>query len=516
MNPHFITKTSALALICAAGPAFADVTPQEVWDDMVKSYGAFGIEVDGQISEDGATLTAEDIGFRVTIPEEMTDEDETATFELTSTGWQFVDNGDGTVSIVLPETTPISLRGTDKTGEAFNVSMELTGENQEYLVSGDPDDMTTEYSADRLTVKVVEAISKGEAVPGIDVVYNMHDVATKTVSTVGEMREIEYESSVASTDYTMDMVFPEQQKEDGSGPVEGSGGMMKAAGKYGTTAISASGRVPVDGFTQDFSNTISSGTNGRLTATLADASQTTEVVEAGQPLEYTTAYESAEMEAHIGEEGLHYGGTGTGLTMDVTAAQVPFPINFAAERFGFDALVPLLKSEEEQDYELGLELRDLTINEEIWSMFDPQARLPRDPATVSVNISGALTLMQNLVGSFASDTPPGLPNSLSLNALDVSLAGASLTGEGEMNFDNEDMQTYSGFAKPVGEASFELTGGNTLLDTLVAMGLVPEAQVMQGRMMLGAFAEQTGEDTLTSKFEFTEDGQILANGQRVK
>lgn len=516
MNQHFITRTSALALICAAGPAFADVTPQDVWDDMVKSYGAFGIEVDGQISEEGATLTAEDIVFRVTIPEDITDEDETATFELTSTGWQFVDNGDGTVSIVLPETTPIGMRGTDKTGEAFNISMELTGENQEYLVSGDPDNMTTEYSADRLTVKVIEAMAEGEAVPGIDVVYNMHDVATKTVSTVGEMREIEYESSVASTDYTMDMVLPEQQKEDGSGPVEGSGGMMKASGKYGATAMSASGSMPVDGFTQDFSKTISSGTNGSLTATLADVSQTTEVMESGQPLEYTTAYESAEMEARIGEDGLHYGGTGTGMRIDVTAAQIPFPINFAAETFGFDALVPLLQSEEEQDYELGLELRDLTINDEIWSIFDPQAQLPRDPATVSVNVSGALTLMQNLVESFESDTPPGLLNSLSLNALDISLAGASLTGEGGVTFDNEDMQTYPGFPKPVGEASFELQGGDTLLDTLVAMGLVPEAQAMQGRMMVGAFAEQAGDDTLTSKLEFTEDGQVLANGQRVR
>jgi len=62
-----------------------------------------------------------------------------------------------------------------------------------------------------------------------------------------------------------------------------------------------------------------------------------------------------------------------------------------------------------------------------------------------------------------------------------------------------------------------LTGGNTLLDTLVDMGLVPSEQAMGARMMLGVVARPgDGEDTLVSEIEVNEEGQIFANGQRIK
>ena len=62
-----------------------------------------------------------------------------------------------------------------------------------------------------------------------------------------------------------------------------------------------------------------------------------------------------------------------------------------------------------------------------------------------------------------------------------------------------------------------LSGGNTLLDTLVGMGLLPEEQAMGARLMSGLFARPgDGPDTLVSTIEMKEDGSILANGQRIK
>ena len=51
-----------------------------------------------------------------------------------------------------------------------------------------------------------------------------------------------------------------------------------------------------------------------------------------------------------------------------------------------------------------------------------------------------------------------------------------------------DLTTFDGMPRPEGALDLELTGGNTLLDTLVAMGLLPEEQAMGARMMLGLFA----------------------------
>ena len=84
-------------------------------------------------------------------------------------------------------------------------------------------------------------------------------------------------------------------------------------------------------------------------------------------------------------------------------------------------------------------------------------------------------------------------------------------------FDNTDLTTFDGMPAPTGEVNLSLVGGNGLLDKLIAMGLVPEEEAMGMRMMMGMFAVPgDGEDTLNSKIEVKGDGQILANGQRIK
>jgi len=49
------------------------------------------------------------------------------------------------------------------------------------------------------------------------------------------------------------------------------------------------------------------------------------------------------------------------------------------------------------------------------------------------------------------------------------------------------------------------------------MGLVAEEQAMGARMMMGLFAVAgADEDTLNSKIEVNEQGQVFANGQRLR
>ncbi|MEL6412108.1 MAG: DUF2125 domain-containing protein, partial [Pseudomonadota bacterium] len=84
-------------------------------------------------------------------------------------------------------------------------------------------------------------------------------------------------------------------------------------------------------------------------------------------------------------------------------------------------------------------------------------------------------------------------------------------------FNNEDLSTFSGFPAPDGAIDLSLVGGNGLLDKLVAMGLVPEEQATGARLMLGLFTVPgTEADSLTSKIEVRPDGQVLANGQRLR
>ena len=112
---------------------------------------------------------------------------------------------------------------------------------------------------------------------------------------------------------------------------------------------------------------------------------------------------------------------------------------------------------------------------------------------------------------------PGEVESLTINDIEVTAAGASLTGKGGFDFDMQSMMMSGGMMGSEGSIDLRLAGANGLMDKLVSMGLLPEDQVMGARMMLSMFAVPgDGEDVLNSKIEVKKDGQIMANGQRLK
>ena len=185
--------------------------------------------------------------------------------------------------------------------------------------------------------------------------------------------------------------------------------------------------------------------------------------------------------------------------------------------------MPVIESETMQDYAANLELSDFTMSDQLWSMIDPAGQLPRDPATLRVDLDGTGRLFLDLLDPGevedleGRDSVPGEVESLTLNALVLELAGARLSGEGAFTFDSDDLESFGGAPAPEGTLDLRLVGGNALLENLVAMGLVPEDQASGMRMMMGLFARPgEGEDELVSRIEVTEDGQIIANGQRLK
>ena len=101
--------------------------------------------------------------------------------------------------------------------------------------------------------------------------------------------------------------------------------------------------------------------------------------------------------------------------------------------------------------------------------------------------------------------------------MQIKLAGADVTGTGALTFDNTDMTTFAGVPAPTGSVDLKAVGVNGLLDKLMAMGLVPEDQMMGARMMLGMFAKVVeGEtDTMTSSIKF-EDKHLFVNGMQLQ
>jgi len=236
-----------------------------------------------------------------------------------------------------------------------------------------------------------------------------------------------------------------------------------------------------------------------------------------------TAAESGSFGGSISREALAYEGGNTGLAFTISSSDMPFPeVSFSMAETSGRFEMPIAPADEAGDFGLLLRMIDLDLDEALWSLFDPEGQLPRDPATLVVDLAGKARWLVDVfdpevTGEMGEGEVPGEIESLSIEALELSVAGAEITGDGAFVFDNTGAGPFAPAPSPSGTLNLRLEGGNTLLDTLVAMGLVPEEQAMGARMMLGLFARPgTGTDTLVSTIEVGTDGSISANGQRIR
>jgi hypothetical protein len=237
----------------------------------------------------------------------------------------------------------------------------------------------------------------------------------------------------------------------------------------------------------------------------------------------TTASGGSDFAMAMDKGGMRLDGIATGIDYAIQGSEIPFPLNIKAAELGLGFDMPISASDTPEDFGLRLRLGDLAVDDMIWMLIDPTGGLPHDPATLIVDLAGKANWLVDIMDPAnaallegGEDTPAEL-HALTLKELQVKLAGAELTGSGDFTFDNSDLETFDGVPAPDGALELKLTGGNTLLDKLIAMGLVPAEEATGIRMMMALFAQKgDGEDTLTSRIEVKPDGQVTANGQRLQ
>jgi hypothetical protein len=207
--------------------------------------------------------------------------------------------------------------------------------------------------------------------------------------------------------------------------------------------------------------------------------------------------------------------TGEGLVVDVTSAMMPVPVKVTSGPVVANIVSPVMAGDVAGDYAMKLQMTDFTVNDEAWAMLDPGGVLKRDPANLSIDVSGKAKI-DFLALAIAEETgaPPPVPTpeTLDIRELALNVAGAAFAGTGAFTFDNS-----MGMPMPLGEANVSLTGGNALIDGLIATGMMTEEDAMGARMMMGMFfAPGADADSLTSKLEAKAGGEIWVNGQRIQ
>jgi len=237
------------------------------------------------------------------------------------------------------------------------------------------------------------------------------------------------------------------------------------------------------------------------------------------PLKMNMGAAASKLAIKAGDGLFDYDGSVKDLAFSMVGGGVPLPVVVNMDEFSYGLLMPLLKSTTPQEFDFGFKLAGLTISDMLWGIFDPGGMLPRDPATVSLALNGTTTLFEDLVSEDMEDAEefPGEINTLTLSELLVDMVGARVSGDGAFTFDNTDMQTFDGIPRPEGSVALNVKGANALMDTLVAMGLLPEDQVMGARMMMAMFSVPgDNEDEVNSVIEINAEGHVLANGQRIQ
>jgi len=499
----------ALCVFLGTPAAMADVTAEQVWADWRDYMSDAGYQVNAVDTRSGDTLTVSDLVMSMAIPED----DSTVTMSMGDMA--FVDRGDGTVSIELPQDLPIGITVTGPEGEEADVGLNYATRGMSVVVSGDPGDMSYTYSAANLKMTLESLAVEGNQV---DLAkfgtawLEIAEIAGSTQMVVGDLRQSTQKVTTGALSYLVD--FNEPDGGDGRIVVKGGADSMDFRGTLSLPPeldVTQMVQMLESGFALDAQFMIENGAT--------DFSFKGD----GEIAQGSSRSATAGLHVAMGLAGMSYGLQSTGVELSMAGSDLPFPVEVAMAETAVGVKVPLMADETPQAFDLGLTLGDFTMSDMLWGIFDPAGQLPRDPATVAVDLSGTVRLLADLMDPEqmmavdAGAAPPGEIETLDIKGLTLRVAGAELTGKGGFTFNNDDLETYDGMPAPDGEVNLMLVGGNALLDKLVAMGLVPEDQAGGMRMMMGLFAVPgDGEDTLESRIEVKPDGQILANGQRIK
>lgn len=541
--------TSAIALIAGAAPVLADMTPAEAWESLIQNYTRYGYEVTtGNIEDTGNSLTVTDAVFstqseqartNISIPKFVLSQTGDAKVrgvlegdvKLTST-YQVPDEDamKEAVDATIQKRLSNPAETTDEEGSTTMkmVDLEMTGTiaapGNELLISGSAEDVLYEYNYPSVTLDMQVPLAQ-------DAKATM-PISAELTGLKGTQRNVQDNASEQSLDIaaetatiSTDTTFPEDEN-GGSGSLkyqvtlnnlgsEGRGAMPAGEFDMSTQMADAlaaglqfDGTVLFDSMAASFNvqTTVKDGPEMR------DQNINAEIKSGAGNLDF-----------RIAEDGMNYAAKLMNSDASIENSNLPFPMNYAAEETSVDILFPVQKAEEAQPFKLAYALNGVTLGEEIWALFDPNNNLPRDPASLSMDVEGDAVVSENIFdpafgqpkldadGAFTEQDTPFEPKSLKINGISLEAIGAKADVTGEIDFAENPMD-------PTGQMDGTFVGVNALLENLGKTGLVPQDQLMGLRMMMGLFAKpvEGSEDTLETELVFKSGGQIFANGQRIK
>ena len=409
-----------------------------------------------------------------------------------------------------------------------------------------------DYAADRLGVVLVEALEAGEPVEGVgELTMTEVSGATELALPPGLAAGADAEAARAALAEWDAPLRLAQSAEVGelalrldlpagdsdAEPEEGMRGPERVEVSYLLSDLSLSGEttVPAEALQEmaeqgpaddDPAAVFEAGLAGEMAlgyGPVAFAVTTSGAEDPSQAFTLEGGSRGGHFDLAVDGEAMSYSSGGRGGRFAFEGAGMPMPrVEVSLDEAETTFRLPVSESEEPRPFTVRYGFSGLTVSEEVWALFDPEGRLPRDPASLLVAAQGQIRLLASLFDEEAqaeaeeADEIPAEVESAEVELL-LEAVGARVEADGDFTFDNADTTTFPGMPAPTGTLDVTATGIDALLDTLSEMGLVPPDQLMPARMMLGLFARSDGEGGYVSAIEVDgATGEVTANGQRLR
>lgn len=497
---QLLAPSAALAAVLIPVPALADVSALDVWNSWKSYMEDSGYTVDvGAEDVVGSSLILRNV--------EMTILSDEADMRATISNIDLRELGDGRVEITMANDMPMTMNA--KGEEELDLAMVLRQSGLVITASGDPKAITYDFDGQSMSLDFDKFVVEGEQFEP--------EIAMSMTGLNGQSSMREEGGWYADGNGTVDALSASFSftDPDSGDLVSGSVTMSDLASESST--FIGEGYDPTDP-----ASIFGSGLTATGKVSMGDA--LFKISASGDEAFDLTATAGTQMiDFELADGSIGYSSAASDVTYTFASPQMPFPpITVSLEESGGAFLFPMGMSDEPQDFRMMFSLQGLTTEEFLWGMIDPAGMLPRDPANLRVDITGKLRSLVDLfdeaaIEEFGDDEMPFEIENIDIDDVSLSIAGASAQASGGFTFDNTDLETFDGLPAPTGSIDIDIFGVNTLIDTLVQMGLIPDDQAMGARMMMGAFARPgDGEDHLTSTIEVNGDGSVFANGMQLQ
>jgi hypothetical protein len=504
MHSRFLA-TTALAVFLST-PAVA-LTPEEAWAGWQSMSTAAGQSItSASATRNGDTLTVTDITMGMTVPDGPV---------VTSILPQvtFRDRGDGSVEIAYPPTYDVKLTAPPESGEPSSATLTVTQDQMVVIASGEAAAPSFDFSAKGVVLTVKDVINPQGQPTDMTGTLTMADLAGKYVAMPSAGGQA-YDSAFSASGMVLQVAAKEPAQQ-----VDLTFDMSIAQPSFTGKTVTVAPELMQSG---NMSAALAAGFMVEGDYSTGPISTKLNMTENGTPGAFDATFTGTTAHLAMNADRFDYGFAILGAAINASGFEIPMPMvtgAFGEMAFGF--AMPVKASADPQDFSALVKVVDLTMADDLWSMFDPGGALKRDPVTLIADLAGTGAWTVDILDPATQiDQGPDLPAKLfSLNLTQVlaKAAGAQVAATGALTFDNADLMSYAGFPAPEGKVTVTMDGINALLDALVAIGVVSQDDLMGARMGLAMMAKPgAGPDQLVSEIEFRAGGSLFVNGVQMQ